>query len=146
MFKKEQHGEVPPAAEKSTTIVGSGTHFNGVLRVNGSLRVDGEIEGQVQVTEGLTVGPTGVLKAEISSNSAVVAGRIKGRVWAKKKVVLQRGSRLEGDVHATTFKIEDGAFFQGNCAMGEDDRSQPVARDRGKDPGSYDEKLKVIGN
>ena len=62
------------------------------------------------------------MSAKISANSVIVAGRVKGRIWAKEKVVLQRGSRLEGDVHATVFKIEDGAFFQGNCAMGDEQK------------------------
>ena len=150
MFKKEERGAIRPAPEKSTTIIGGGTHFNGVLRVNGSLRVDGEVEGQIQVTECLTVGSTGVLKAELAAETAIVAGRIKGRVWAKGKVVLQRGSRLEGDVNAATFKIEDGAFFQGNCAMGTGDRVAPpgqAAGSQGKDSGSLDATaLKVIGN
>ncbi|MCK4305115.1 MAG: polymer-forming cytoskeletal protein [Candidatus Eisenbacteria sp.] len=149
MFRKEERGEIRPAADKTTTIIGSGTHFNGILRVNGSLRVDGEVEGQIQVTECLTVGSTGVLKAELATDSAVIAGRIKGRVWAKGKVVLQRGARLEGDVHAMTFKIEDGAFFQGNCAMGADSKlsstSQPGVGP-GKDSQSYSGALKVIGN
>jgi cytoskeletal protein CcmA (bactofilin family) len=150
MFKKEERGMSRPSPEKSTTIIGSGTHFNGVLRVNGSLRVDGEVEGQIQVTECLTVGSTGVLKAELAAETAIIAGRIKGRVWAKGKVVLQRGARLEGDVSAATFKIEDGAFFQGNCTMGAGERVAPPGlggSSQGKDGGSFDEAdLKVIGN
>ncbi len=141
MFKKDDRDEIRPSAEKSTTIIGSGTCFNGVLRVNGSLRVDGEVEGQVQVTETITIGSGGVVKAEISSKSAIVGGRIKGRVWAKEKVFLQKGSRLEGDVHATVFKIEDGAFFQGNCAMGEGEKAGGPP---GQHPGAYDPKLKVV--
>ena len=109
-----------PRGEGSTTLIGSGTVISGVVRVNGSLRVDGEAEGQVFVSENLIVGPTGVLKAEVHVGTAAVAGRIKGRIRAKGRVELQKGSRLEGDVHSTTFKIEDGAFFQGNCVMGED--------------------------
>ncbi len=122
MFGKENREEARPAPDRNdrnTTIIGNGASINGVVRVNGSLRIDGEVEGQLQVTEVVTIGASGVVKAEIQANSAVVGGRIKGRIWAKEKVVLQRGSRLEGDVHAAVFKIEDGAFFQGNCAMGE---------------------------
>ena len=148
MFKKEERSPVRSAQDKSTTIIGGGTHFNGVLRVNGSLRVDGEVEGQVQVTECLTVGATGVIKAELAVDSAVIAGRIKGRVWAKGKVVLQRGARLEGDVSASTFKIEDGAFFQGNCAMGTDSKMSTAGPGGAKkDSGSYGgSALKVMGN
>ena len=120
MFRKDERGEARPTSDRNTTIISNGTVFNGVLRVNGCLHVDGEVEGQLQVTESVTVGSSGVVKAEISANSAIVAGRVKGRIWAKEKVVLQRGSRLEGDVHAAIFKIEDGAFFQGILRQGDE--------------------------
>jgi cytoskeletal protein CcmA (bactofilin family) len=146
MFKKESHMESPPVGEKGTTIIGNGASFNGVLKINGSLRVDGEVEGQVQVSEDLTIGATGVLRADITSKSAFVSGRIKGSISAQGTVELKRGSRLEGDVHATSFKIEDGAFFQGNCAMGE-----AAVRTQGKakaslDASAADQKLKIMTN
>lgn len=142
MFRKDEREEARPTSDRNTTIISNGTVFNGVLRVNGSLHVDGEVEGQLQVTESVTVGSSGVVKAEISANSAIVAGRVKGRVWAKDKVVLQRGSRLEGDVHATTFKIEDGAFFQGNCAMG--DEQKPHTHTPSSEARKQGSNLKVV--
>jgi cytoskeletal protein CcmA (bactofilin family) len=143
MFKQEARDEKRPRGDDSgsTTIVGSGTSFNGVLKVNGALRVDGEVEGQVYVTQNLVVGAGGVLKAEIVTDSAVVTGRVIGRIQAKGKVELQKGSRLEGDVHAHSFQIEDGAFFQGNCAMGE----AAASAGRGKTAGGSGENLKVVG-
>ena len=120
MFKKEETraAEIPTDGSVGT-LIGKGTHINGTVRVNGSLRVDGEVEGNLIVSSGLTVGPSGVLTAEVQVQDAVVAGRIKGKIVAKGRVELKKGSRLEGDVHAAVFKIEDGAFFQGNCTMGE---------------------------
>jgi len=112
----------------SATIIGSGASFNGVLKVNGSLRVDGDVEGQVAVTEGLVVGPSGVVKADVSADSAVVTGRIYGQVRVRGKVQLLKGARLEGDVHSSSFQIEDGAVFQGNCIMGEAARAAAGAR------------------
>ncbi|MBD3235828.1 MAG: hypothetical protein GF330_03915 [Candidatus Eisenbacteria bacterium] len=132
-----------PRKETSTTLIGGGTVVSGVIRVNGSLRVDGEAEGQVFVSDTLTVGPGGVVKAEVQTGTAAVAGRVKGRIRAQGRVELQKGSRLEGDVHAATFKIEDGAFFQGNCVMGEDaaePNAPPVAAER-----SSSDSLRVVG-
>jgi cytoskeletal protein CcmA (bactofilin family) len=136
---REEHRGSKPPTEKSTTIIGRGTSFNGALKVNGSLRVDGALEGQVEVSDTLTVGTSGVLKAEVVAQSAIVAGRITGSIRAQGKVVLEKGSRLDGDVHASAFKIEDGAFFQGKCSMGQANKSAEVAGE----PGG---KLKVVGN
>ena len=147
MFKKDDRVEPQPSGERSTTIIGNGASFNGVLKINGSLRVDGEIEGQVQVSEDLTIGTTGVLRADITSKSAFVSGRINGRISAQGTVELKKGSRLEGDVFATSFKIEDGAFFQGNCAMGE--AAVRAAGEKAKavpDSPVQNQKLKIMTN
>jgi cytoskeletal protein CcmA (bactofilin family) len=143
MFKKPEPAQERPRPDSSasTSIIGRGTTFNGVLRVNGSLRVDGEVEGQVFVAQGLVVGPDGVLKAELVVHSAAIAGRVVGRVRAKAKVELRKGGRLEGDVHAASFQIEDGAFFQGNCTMGGEAAEPSREGARPETP----ERLKVVG-
>jgi cytoskeletal protein CcmA (bactofilin family) len=132
MFKRDESSAPTLRTEgaASTTVIGSGASFNGVLRVNGSLRVDGEVEGQIVVSQNLAVGPSGVIKAEVNVESAAIGGRVRGRVRARGKVVLLRGARLEGDVHAITFQIEDGAFFQGNCTMGETGEAAPATAPR----------------
>jgi cytoskeletal protein CcmA (bactofilin family) len=128
MFKKEET-KIPDVPKEGSvgTLIGKGTHISGTVKVNGSLRVDGEIEGNLLVSGALVVGPSGVLTAEVQVQDATVAGRIKGKIVAKGRVELKKGSRLEGDVHAAVFRIEDGAFFQGNCTMGE---SPPAASPR----------------
>jgi cytoskeletal protein CcmA (bactofilin family) len=144
VFRKPEQAPERPRSDASaaTSIIGRGTTFNGVLRVNGSLRVDGEVEGQVFVAQGLVVGPDGVMKAELVVNTAAIAGRVVGRVRAKGKVELRKGGRLEGDVHASSFQIEDGAFFQGNCTMGGE---TPESAREGARPETPAERLKVVG-
>ncbi len=144
MWGKGKHNEERPRADAcgSATILGRGASFNGVLRVNGSLRVDGEIQGQVYVVQGLVVGPEGVIKADVATGTAVIAGRIHGRVHATGKVELHKGGRLDGDVHASSFQIEDGAHFQGNCTMGE---SAASAAQSATGRPATEEKLKVVG-
>ncbi len=120
MFRKDspsyEGGHVPQ--QRLETVIGDGTRFSGELCVDGDLRIDGEVEGQISVSNALVVGKTGVVKADIDSGGAEIAGRVVGKIKSKERVVLLGGSRLEGDVQSATFKIEDGAFFQGNCVMG----------------------------
>jgi cytoskeletal protein CcmA (bactofilin family) len=66
------------------------------------------------------------VKADLDVGSANIAGRVEGRVYAKERVELQTASHLKGDVHAKSFVIQDGCFFQGNCSMGE--AHQPSSR------------------
>jgi len=108
----------PPVHQRIETVIGDGTKVSGEITVDGDLRVNGEVDGQITTSHALIVGKAGVVKADIEAGTAEIAGRVVGRVHAQERVVLLGGSRLEGDVQASSFKIEDGAFFQGNCVMG----------------------------
>jgi cytoskeletal protein CcmA (bactofilin family) len=126
MFKKEATVTQPTVAapRRLQTVIGDGTRINGELRVDGELRIDGEVEGTICGTGLVVVGKTGVVKADLEAGSAEIAGRVLGKIFARERVVLLGGSRLEGDVQSQSFKIEDGAFFQGNCIMGERNASK----------------------
>ena len=102
------------------TVIGEGTRIQGTLTVQGSVVVHGEVEGSLNATESIIVGKTGNLKAGLSARDALVSGKVKGKIVAKERVELQTGARLEGDVFAKSFMIEEGVFFQGNCSMGEE--------------------------
>ncbi len=120
IFKKEA-STVSAAASGVNSILGEGSSFKGNIRIEGSLRVDGEFEGNVTVTDSLVVGKGGSVKAEIEAGEAVVGGRVVGRIRASERVELQTGSRMEGDVYTKSFMIEDGVFFRGSCHMGQDE-------------------------
>jgi cytoskeletal protein CcmA (bactofilin family) len=114
---KNQRREV--AEEAADTVVGSGTKVEGKIRAEGTFRIDGRLDGHLQVNGLLLVGADAEIHAEVEAVTARVAGKIHGNLRAKESVELLQGSRLEGDVFAKCFRIEDGAFFQGNCHMGE---------------------------
>ena len=117
MFGRNQREEIRD--DTADTIVNAGTRLDGDLVVEGSLRIDGTLEGSLIVRGLLIVGSSAVIEADVVAGEARVAGKIKGNLKAKESVELLQGSRLEGDVFTKCFRIEDGAFFRGNCHMGE---------------------------
>lgn len=113
------------------TIVSSGTTLEGTIRAEGTMRIDGRIEGRVVVNGLLLVGAGAEIQAEVEAVQARVAGKIRGNLKARESVELLEGSRLEGDVFTKCFRIEDGAFFQGNCHMGEAWAAENATRENG---------------
>lgn len=119
MFGRQKESGAP-SDTRINTVIGEGTLMTGTLRVEGSLLVNGEFEGTLTATESAIIGKTGSVRAGISAREILVAGKVRGKVLAKERVELQTGARLEGDVIAKSFMIEEGVFFQGNCSMGEE--------------------------
>ena len=119
MFGGKKEGGAP-SDTRINTVIGEGTLMTGTLRVEGSLLVNGEFEGTISATESAIIGKTGSVRAGINAREILVAGKVRGKIVAKDRVELQTGARLEGDVLAKSFMIEEGVFFQGNCSMGDD--------------------------
>ena len=118
--QKREGGDRP-----ADTVVGSGTSVEGTLKVEGNLLLDGKLDGTLTVNGRLEVGAGAEIRADVDAVEARVAGKIRGNLKARESVELLQGSRLEGDVFTRCFRIEDGAFFQGNCHMGEAGTESP---------------------
>ena len=123
MFGREEEGAAP-AGGGNASILGAGSHFEGNIRVQGRLRVDGEFKGDVDCREVLEVGRTGVIHGNLKVKDAAIAGRIFGNITASERIELKAGSHLEGDIVTQRLVIDEGVFFEGNCRMG---NKQPPA-------------------
>ena len=100
-------------------ILGNGTKFKGNLKVAGSLRIDGEFDGDMSVSETLIIGKTGKLKGTIRAKNSIIGGNIAGNLTTKEKVELQSGACVDGDLVCKKLIIEEGVLFDGNCRMTE---------------------------
>jgi cytoskeletal protein CcmA (bactofilin family) len=107
----------PENGSGPNTIIGVGSSFRGTLMVSGTLRIDGEIEGDILNCERLEVGEHGVMRADIEVKEAIIEGRVFGNVRALGTIELKAGARVEGDVWAVSVVMEPGVFFTGRCTM-----------------------------
>jgi len=114
MMKKTNNNEVDGLMN---TIIGKDTIIDGTLDVKGALRVDGTVKGKIICSDCVTIGATGVVEAEIESNSSIVAGRMVGNIHATEKIELQAKCEMEGDLKTKSLVIEQGAVFCGACNM-----------------------------
>jgi cytoskeletal protein CcmA (bactofilin family) len=113
MFGKEGHDQQAAIS----TILGSDCKFTGDVDAKGTIRIDGEFEGKIISSDSVIVGKSGMVRGEIRAAHAVVSGTVEGNVFAKRKVELESGSRLIGDVESMSLVIEDGVFFEGKSKM-----------------------------
>jgi cytoskeletal protein CcmA (bactofilin family) len=117
MIKFRSRPTTPEAAPPATTILGVGANFRGTLMVTGTLRIDGEFEGDILSCERLEIGVHGVMRSDVEVKEAVVEGRVLGNIRALGTLEMKAGARVEGDVAAMSVIIEPGVFFTGRCTM-----------------------------
>jgi cytoskeletal protein CcmA (bactofilin family) len=85
--------------------------------VTGTLRIDGEFEGDILHCERLEIGQHGVMRADVEVKEAVIEGRVLGNIRALGTLEMKAGARVEGDVAAMSVIMEPGVFFTGRCTM-----------------------------
>jgi len=101
----------------SMTFISEGTRIIGEISVEHDLRVEGSVKGAVSVGGALVLGPTGRVEGDITARSATLAGHVTGNLLAQEKLVLEGKSVLVGDLQTRELVIQEGAIFQGKCAM-----------------------------
>jgi len=117
MFGKE--GDAITGGEGNlNSILGPGCKVKGNIELKGTLRIDGEFDGEVTCPETLIIGKSGVVKADVKVKNAVIGGKLVGNVTATNKIELQTGSHVEGDISTARLVIDEGVFFEGACKMG----------------------------
>ena len=99
------------------TIIGKDSKIEGVLEVEGGLRVDGTVKGKISATDMLSVGDSGVIEAEVNVKTAVIGGKVIGNILAHERIELQAKAVVEGDIHTKNLIVEEGAVFHGSCDM-----------------------------
>ena len=105
----EQDGEV--------TIVGTGARLEGNVVSAGSLRIDGQVKGQINAEGDVTLSPQSQVEADIRAQNVSVAGKFKGNVIVKGKAHLARGGRIDGNITSKTLVVEEGGIFHGQSVM-----------------------------
>ena len=98
------------------TIIGRGSHFEGKLMADNSVRIDGVFKGELTCTGELTISQSGEADATLQCKDAYIDGVVNGTVRADK-VRLDTQSRFTGDVYTDSFAVSEGAIFHGSCSM-----------------------------
>jgi cytoskeletal protein CcmA (bactofilin family) len=108
---------VAPSGEVSAYL-GKGSRVTGKLVFEGTVRVDGQVEGEIAAQDTLIVGESAILNAQISGSSIIITGKVTGDITARKRVEIRAPGKLFGNVTTPSLIIQEGVVFEGHCSMG----------------------------
>jgi cytoskeletal protein CcmA (bactofilin family) len=104
--------DAPRTAEFA--LIGKSVVIKGELSGSEDLYLDGRVEGSIELRDhSLTVGPNGVVKANVSAKGVIVQGKLDGSITASERVDLRKSAVVTGDLTAQRISIEEGAFLKG---------------------------------
>lgn len=102
------------------TLLGPEMKLTGTIKGKGALRIEGQVEGEIEYDGDLVVGEKAVVRASIKANSVTIAGMVEGDVVVNGRLELVSTGKLIGDMSAQTFVVAEGALFRGRSDMGEE--------------------------
>ncbi len=101
----------------------AGSHIQGQLHFDDTFRVDGRLNGKISSQGDLVVGERGEIEGEIETGRIFVSGTVRGTLRASRRVEITATGRVYAEIETPSLVIEDGAFFEGRCAMTRGEKS-----------------------
>lgn len=107
-----------PAAGEITALLGRGTRFEGTLRFEGRVRIDGYFKGEIVGDDTLVIGEGAEVHANITVGTLILRGGIiVGDVVAHESFEMHAPSKVSGNIESPSIFMDRGTTFEGGCRM-----------------------------
>ncbi|RKD31452.1 bactofilin family protein [Thermohalobacter berrensis] len=103
--------------EKIDTIIGKNTKLEGKMETTGTIRLDGELIGDLNIKGNLIVGENGKIDGNIIANNVLISGIVNGNITCNEQLRLTNTAKLYGDIIVKSFIVDENAVFEGTCKM-----------------------------
>lgn len=123
MFNKENTEITQSEAE---TVIGPSIKVKGNFHGEGSMIIEGNVEGSVKTKNFLLVGSSSEIVANIEAKNAKVSGLVKGNIVVEGYLEITKTAKIEGDIQTQTISVENGAIIKGLVTTGK--TNQPITQ------------------
>lgn len=97
------------------TIIGKGSAISGNMKVNGFIRVDGDIDGCLETDGNVIVGENARIRGDLTARSVIFGGIIKGNIKSSDSVKILAEAAVIGDVISRKVQVDGSAIIHGHC-------------------------------
>lgn len=109
----------PVTSSRSDASISQGIKIKGEVTGSEDLYVDGHVDGKLNLSNGtLTVGPNGVVNADIDAREVHVNGRVNGNITGRDRIQLSSTGQVSGEIRTERLAIAEGASLRGKVEAG----------------------------
>ena len=102
------------AERRVNAWIGQGVTIAGRISSTQGLRIDGHVDGTIDVPQHeLVLGPGSDVKANVTARSILIGGALVGSVIATERLQIQATGSVKGDVIAPRLILLEGAVLLG---------------------------------
>lgn len=110
-------------------VVGLNSSVDGKLVSEGSIRIDGKVSGSIISKGDVIIGDNATVNSDIEAVYCEISGEVKGSVHTDTQLKIFKSGNLTGDITVSSFTIEEGGIFRGNCDINPDKKERKTKSD-----------------
>lgn len=103
-----------------STVLSNGTAWQGNLKTQGSVRVEGQFSGEIDATDTVYVAEGAQVDAKIRATFVVLAGQFKGEVNCGDRLEITPTGQVRAELTTKSLVVHEGAFMEGQIHMTEE--------------------------
>ncbi|MGA8204288.1 MAG: polymer-forming cytoskeletal protein [Woeseiaceae bacterium] len=97
----------------AATLINEGCRISGTITGSGDFLINGEIDGDCDLTGTVTLAANGFWKGTLRAANVIVAGRVEGDIIASGRVEIVNTARIRGTVSGEAIAVAEGAVVEG---------------------------------
>lgn len=110
-------------SHKIESLVGENAKFNGDLVIQGTIRIDGTVLGNINV-DWLILGEKAFLRGDVNACGVVVGGKMEGNIDAKEIVCIKNKGNVKGNIRTIKLTVDEGGIIDGLMRMSANGHSE----------------------
>lgn len=124
-----------PARPESNgySVIDQHLSISGDITTEGTVRVEGRIDGTLHRAHTLIIGAGGAVVGNIEALEVVVGGEISGNLVVAGRVEVQKSGTVHGDIRASAVALEEGGTVHGHVTVQTIDAESGAMRQIGGD-------------
>ncbi len=127
----KRRSALPVTSGTIENLLGANTDYEGTIRSDGNIRIDGVFRGRIETAGNVLIGPSAKVLADIAANIVQVWGSVQGNIKTQGRLEILANGRVWGDIEVGSLLIDEGGMFRGRCTMAGEDIEEIAAMAQG---------------
>lgn len=111
------HAVAQKPSEQFASIVSSGSTFQGSLKVDDSVRIEGQVTGEIEAHNTVYVAEGAQVDAKVRAAFVVIAGQFQGEVVCGERLEILPTGCVRALLTTKSLVVHEGAFIDGQIHM-----------------------------
>ncbi|HXC08366.1 MAG TPA: polymer-forming cytoskeletal protein [Steroidobacteraceae bacterium] len=114
------------SAEGGESVIAANLNIEGKIEGSGNVRMAGRFKGDVRIDGNFSIESGAHLTGQVLAAIVVVGGELQGNIENAKRVDVQEGGVIVGDVKAGSITVAAGSRMRGHVEFGWEDEKVKI--------------------